>query len=507
MAKVGKAHAAAKANASKKTEKKKAAKKNENLFEGTKKAAKTVKANKAAFQEQIAVRAAENNAAKNRAQEAKNKTKNNNAKINVKAKENQVVKTHKNGKKIVETVNKNGKVISKEVTVGKGKNKKTITTDFDKNGNKTSRVTTTGKGDDKVTQNVKYENNKKTEITTTGKVDGKKASVTKQFDENGNVIQKTITTGKGKNAQTTTINFEYGKNGNLIRKTQKDNLGTVKDTIYDNYADKKKGKQSRTATVTITDANGKQKQYIENQVINKDNKLTSAKRYNADGNLIRAQRKKYDKNGDVKESVTTRYYQDGSTKTVKYTDFEKSFGSTSFDVRVRTKSKDDVVKIYEGKGNKYFSGLTSEKAAKVKKTFAASIMGKIASSIKNTVGDFVEKFNGLNEKEQEELEEFAHSEQVKAEKNAEQEIKELENEMVLKEEVQMHKEQQANNYLLDVMEHNSSSSFLTDSAGIANADKEDTQGIAEFIQTEYSNAKSGQNGKIKSGFDVENWFA
>ncbi len=446
MAKIGKVKAANKANAAKKADnKKKANKKNETAFDGVKKANNAKKANKAELQKQQAAKEANQKAAKKAAKEraAQLSAKNNNVKV--KTKGNRVVKTFPNGKKVVETVNKNGKVVSKEVKTGQGNNRQVTTTNFDKNGNKISRITTQGKGENKTTKTINYEDNKKAEVTVQSKINGQNSSVTKEFDENGNIIKKTSKKGAGANIQTATVSYTYGANGRLKSQTKTESDGTVKTTEYSNYKTKENGKTTRKATVTITDAEGRRRQYSENQTLNKNDKITSAKRYNEDGDLIRTQRKKYDENGALEKNRIARFYEDGSKRVTVYSNFEqKNLKATTYDVKVETTSANGDVKTYEGNGKQFFDGSKTKAEDNLKQTFASGLVSKIKDFTTDLVYGIKEKFNGLDNAEAEELEQLEKVEKKNRKKENTNEIAgktvemetEIQHELIQEQEIQ-----------------------------------------------------------------------
>ena len=429
--------------------------------------------------------------------------KNNNVKV--KTKGNQVVKTFPNGKKVVETVNKNGKVTSKEVTTGKGKNKQTTTTNFNKDGEKTSRITVQGKGDNKTTRTIKYEDGKKAEVTTEGKVKGQNTSTVKEFDVNGNVISKTKTKGKGADAQRTTTNYTYNRNGELTEKVTKESDGTVKTIKYDNYKTNKNGKTTRKANITVTDPEDNERKYTETQTLNKNDKLTSAERYNEEGNLIRKQKKEYDEFGNLEKNKIARFYQDGSKRVVVYSNYEKNnLKAATYDVRIETTSADGEIKTLEGAGKQFFDGTKARTKDNLKETFASGIVSKIKDFTTDLVEEIKTRFIGLDNTEQEELKELEKKNKIKSETS---EIEsQIQNELVKEQEIQ-NSIQEMGEFFIDAINAQIKNPESVISASLDGFTQSEIGEIVEFVNQKFPDAKLvNNNGSYNVVIsEIESW--
>lgn len=304
--------------------------------------------------------------AKKKAQQIKERAAKNNSNVKVKVKGNQIIKTYPNGKQVVQTVNKNGKVVQKEIATGKGENKVTTTIDY-KAGEKTSKTVTSGKGDNQVVTELKYDNGKKVAKTIKSSNDGVPTLKTIEYDpKTSKPIVKVVTTGEGEDTLVKKTEYKYDKNNNLKSKVAVSSDGSTKEFIYDNYQIQKDGTKTRSLKIISRDANGNERNFTEEQTLNKNDKVKEFERKNEQGNVVLKGKNSYDKNGVLDDSKTVRYDQDGTVERTHYSNYRKTntVNQSRYDVEITTIAPDGNKEVYKGTETKSIGGKTERKEAK-----------------------------------------------------------------------------------------------------------------------------------------------
>lgn len=308
-------------------------------------------------------------AAQKRADKLIAKAKSDGTDVEIKVKGNTVIKTYPNGRKVVQTVNKNGKLSKQVVTEGEDENYKKVETQYDENGKKLSRNIIKGKGKHKTCTDIEYKDGKKVAKTVTGKSDGKDSVIKCEYNDNEQITKRVITRGEGKDKEEKTYEYSYNSDGQRESKTIKYPNGKVRTAKYSDYKTDSDGNVTREASFVIKDADGNEiKSFNAIQTLNKDGKVKEAERFDNNGNKIRDAKKEFDENGNLSSKEYRYYNSDGSQKLVTYSNFKQKGGTTICDIEIITKdssgktiSKQTKTQTRYFDGNEKFSNEKTEK--------------------------------------------------------------------------------------------------------------------------------------------------
>lgn len=300
----------------------------------------------------------------------------------VKAKGNQVIVKTADGKKVVYTVNKNGKTTEKTTTDGDKKTtvtyakdgtktktikegNKTTVINYDKNNKKINKTVTEGTGNDKTKTTVSYDaSGNKISSVKEGTVEGKPVTVTKKYDSaTGKLTQKITETNADTGVVKKDVKYTYDKNGDLISSVEASDDGTLVTTTYSDYSTQKDGSKTRNAVVVTKDAAGNETAVYKEQTLNANGKVVQSNWFSDEkhNNKTKEITYKYDKNNKKTQMNTKRYDENGNlTKEINRSNYVHTNNASTYDVETVTyqvQNDGSSEKTVTNKKNKqYFDG-------------------------------------------------------------------------------------------------------------------------------------------------------
>ena len=105
---------------------------------------------------------------------------------------------------------------------------------------------------------------------------------------------------------------------------------------------------------------------LQEQTLNKNDKVKEFERKNEQGNVVLKGKNSYDKNGVLDGSKTVRYDQDDTVERTHYSNYRKTntVNQSRYDVEITTIAPDGNKEVYKGTETKSIGGKTERKEAK-----------------------------------------------------------------------------------------------------------------------------------------------